>query len=87
MEAVCSQGYQSAGVWAEPYAHTTFLFHAGFFVCKLKKLSNTKREVDAKEDAEMDAEERAAAASTDGMQFCSDHLLFFAAGHQLSVRT
>lgn len=40
---------------------------AGFFVCKLKKLSNTKRETDAKEDAEVDAEEQAAAAIADGM--------------------
>jgi hypothetical protein len=39
---------------------------AGFFVCKLKKVSNTKRESDEKEDAALNAEEQAAAATADG---------------------
>jgi len=39
---------------------------AGFFVCKLKKVSNAKLEKDPKEDAEADAEEAAAARAADG---------------------
>jgi hypothetical protein len=39
---------------------------AGFFVCKLKKLSNVKPESDDKEDSALNAEEQAAAATVDG---------------------